>query len=71
MDLTGKFDSVLKVNKQFFCRNGMEDHAHSPTVFFHALGLGEFNGILNNMKLKTASAIKQELGHSEVDIYVD
>ena len=48
----------------------MEDHAHSPTVFFHALGLGEFNGILNNMKLKTASSIKQELGHAEVDDFL-
>ena len=47
-------------------RNGMTDHTHSPSVFFHAMGLGDFNGLSNGWKMRTASTIKTELGHSEV-----
>ena len=51
----------------FAFRNGMTDHTHSPSVFFHAMGLGDFNGLSNGWKMRTASTIKKELGHSEVN----
>ena len=44
----------------------MTDHAHSPTVLFHAMGLSDKDGQLNNWKMRTAASIKKELGHSEV-----
>ena len=44
----------------------MKDHIHSPTIFFHAMGLGDSDGQQGNWKMRTAASIKKELGHSEV-----
>ena len=52
----------------YFCfSNGMSDHAHSDTVYFHSLGLGKKDEVTKDKWiLKTFSSVRKDLNHSEV-----
>ncbi|XP_033760774.1 methyltransferase-like protein 24 [Pecten maximus] len=43
-----------------------KDHMHNPSVFFHATGISDYNGISKDMagwKMRTFKAIREELNH--------
>ncbi|XP_060073341.1 uncharacterized protein LOC132553143 [Ylistrum balloti] len=44
---------------------GLNDHKHSEKVWFHNLGLSNFNGQRGSWQMKTLASIKQMLGHSD------
>ncbi|XP_033759439.1 uncharacterized protein LOC117341688 [Pecten maximus] len=45
-----------------------KDHLHKPSVFFHATGLSDYNGVSKDMagwEMRTMEAIRKELNHIE------
>lgn len=49
--------------------NGMVDHQHSSSVYFHSMGLWKADEVLNdNWKMRTIDSIKTELGHTKADV---